>query len=169
MNPHEMETFFEKHSNYIRFLAFSYFPFSDYTDDLVHDIYIEFVQKESAGCTEEEISSVLRTIARAVSKQYWKHKYHARFDVIQRVGLRLAKIVEEKNELPDPDNEIASLQDCVERLPSREKDLIDLFYFQKWTCIEISEKAKVDVNVVYQRISRIRRKLAECVRRKAEI
>lgn len=63
------------------------------------------------------------------------------------------------------DERIAALGDCLEKLPSRERKLIQRRYSDEGSVAEIAKTLRVSVRRVYQIIERIHTALFECVNR----
>lgn len=64
------------------------------------------------------------------------------------------------------DDKIASLADCIERLPADYREPIDLHYRQHRTTDWIAEHLAMTRDAVQKRLQRARQQLAECLQRK---
>lgn len=76
------------------------------------------------------------------------------------------------NEAPDPayseDNEerIQALENCMQELPPRSTQLLDMRYGEALSALEIATRTGQSPDVIYQTLSRLRRSLAACIRRR---
>ena len=61
------------------------------------------------------------------------------------------------------------LAGCIKQLPSRDQELVRVAYGEKNTLKEFAQTTNLAVQTLYNKLSRIRRQLLDCVRRKLAV
>ena len=64
---------------------------------------------------------------------------------------------------PEFDARLTHLNRCMQKLPERQRFLIDGYYFDKLGVETLAQQAQRTVDAVYKALQRIRRQLRECV------
>lgn len=67
------------------------------------------------------------------------------------------------------ESELDALQDCLTRLGERQRWLVESFYFRKQTAEFLATEMSLTAGAVRMMLMRIRKQLAECVRRKVTL
>ena len=57
------------------------------------------------------------------------------------------------------------LKSCLEKLPEKSRDLIDLYYYNDISTPEIADQIDMKADTVCRALSRVREKLRECITR----
>ncbi len=74
------------------------------------------------------------------------------------------ELLRRRNEmLPDMEARIRHLQECMDKLPEDQRDIIDGYYFRKAGIEMISRESSRSVDAIYKALQRIRRALRECI------
>lgn len=68
--------------------------------------------------------------------------------------------------LPEYDNRLSALRDCLKRLTVEQRDLIEAAYGSTPTIKEFARTTGIAVQTLYNRLGRLRRQLLECVQHK---
>lgn len=71
-----------------------------------------------------------------------------------------------KEHLKRESGQSEALQVCLKSLPEKDQDLLDSFYRQGHACEEIARTVGRSVQTVFNRLSLIRKRLAECAHRR---
>ena len=91
-----------------------------------------------------------------------KQRKEARIRFSERTFIELEQ--ESQKRLEDIDDYLNSLKNCVEKLPPRDKSLVDLRYEQGLPVKDISMRMSKTVQNVYYHLSRIHNSLLMCVK-----
>ncbi len=74
------------------------------------------------------------------------------------------ELLRRRNELlPDMEARIRHLEECMDKLPEDQRDIIDGYYFRKAGIEMISRESSRSVDAIYKALQRIRRALRECI------
>jgi RNA polymerase sigma-70 factor (ECF subfamily) len=60
----------------------------------------------------------------------------------------------------------AALEECLQALPSEARQLLEWRYFDGRSCAEVATAAGMNLDAVYQRLSRLHRQLRACIERR---
>jgi len=63
------------------------------------------------------------------------------------------------------DARLAHLDHCLQRLPEKQRSLVDGYYFQQLGVETLAQQARRTVDAVYKALQRIRRQLRDCIER----
>jgi RNA polymerase sigma-70 factor (ECF subfamily) len=61
---------------------------------------------------------------------------------------------------------MAALQECLEAIPDKSRRLLQLRYFQGYSCREIAERLGAGVDAIYKRLSRLHASLGVCIEKR---
>jgi len=61
---------------------------------------------------------------------------------------------------------VDALRDCLEAIPARSREMLELRYFEGRSCEEVADVFDLKLAAVYQRLSRLHRALKECIERR---
>lgn len=81
-------------------------------------------------------------------------------DVLEQIGLQAQALGDEL------DDRVAALADCLERLPSPQRELIRLRYNEAQSIEAIASSQQRTVEAVYRALSRVRQILYDCISHK---
>jgi RNA polymerase sigma-70 factor (ECF subfamily) len=80
---------------------------------------------------------------------------------LEALGARFDRCFDRRTD--DAADRLDALRDCVERLPDEGKVLVDDYYRDGMSCMEIAAKRRESVDAVKKRLQRTREALAACV------
>lgn len=58
---------------------------------------------------------------------------------------------------------IEALQDCLEAAPESSRRLLQLRYFEGYSCVEVAEQMGLGLDAIYKRVSRLHESLKDCI------
>jgi len=64
---------------------------------------------------------------------------------------------------PGQANRVSALKQCMEKLPSSSRMLLELRYFERFSCGEVARRVGIGLDATYQRLSRLHRDLKKCI------
>lgn len=74
------------------------------------------------------------------------------------------KIVERRDKtLPEMENKLRHLDNCIEKLPETERALVERFYWHRENVPTICETLNQTAEAVYKALQRIRQRLRDCI------
>jgi RNA polymerase sigma-70 factor (ECF subfamily) len=80
-------------------------------------------------------------------------------------GLAEELALRRKQLRPEFDARLLHLAHCLQKLPEKQRALVDGYYFQQSDVETLAQKAQRTVGAVYKALQRIRRQLRECIER----
>ncbi len=91
------------------------------------------------------------------SRQRWK--------TLLNGGLAEELAMRRKQLRPDFDARLEHLDRCLEKLPEKQRVLVDGYYFKQSSVETVAQQARRTVDAVYKALQRIRLQLRECMER----
>ncbi len=159
---------FQTHKGLIVDIARSYAPNFDVVQDIIQQVYLEFIRKcEKKNWNQDgNLGPLLGQMTKFIAMRQWK-KYQSEKGIhFQRLGEYLLKFQEKRRAEHDPppnDAEVAAMKKCIEKLTSKSRQIIELRYFLEHSAKDIAIILGVKENSIVQSLGRIRAKLKECI------
>lgn len=157
---------------YVKRCALMAVPVPDYVEDIIQQVFVEFMDKAEQWDLEGDLKPLLAKMTHHVAGRFWRERSKTLPPMLEKVALRLrlpmndssswtAETVERDNETFE--QELKALHICLERLPDKSRDLIHSYYFDEIGSDEIARHKNIRVNSVCRAIWRIREKLRICI------
>ena len=80
-------------------------------------------------------------------------------------GLAAELALRRKQLRPEFDARLVHLDHCLQKLPEKQRALVDGYYFQQFGVETLAEKTQRTVDAIYKVLQRIRRQLRDCIDR----
>jgi RNA polymerase sigma-70 factor, ECF subfamily len=132
------------------------------------DIFQNVTVKALAGKATFEHEAQLYSWARITARHEalnWLRDHRARTTVLDSAVLDLL----EAAPVPRPShaqvNQLEALRTCLEKVPEQARRMLDMRYVDERPCAEVSRVMKIEIDTVYQRLSRLHRSLRICISR----
>ncbi len=142
---------------------------ADQIDDIAQDVFITAYRRLETFRFESKFSTWLLAIARNKAMQFLRTEIRRRRrqqNYLESTVVR-QRLEQAESEKPARELErIDALRDCLEKLPSHGRNMIDKFYFQKISTSQIAEAESKNNGAIRMKLFRIRQKLANCVKLK---
>jgi RNA polymerase sigma-70 factor (ECF subfamily) len=138
---------------------------SHLAEDVLQELALLMVRKV-AELPEEAIDGWLRRAARFIALNAARRAHNRRLEPLDVATLDR---LEAHWDAWDEDRRIGlrtALRDCLERLPRQARTLIERRYAEGWSADAEAPDAGGTLNALYQRLGRIHRTLAACVRQR---
>ena len=137
-------------------------------EDIFQEVGLRVLAKSEAPATEGEFAAWCRGIARNLVLHHWRTKSRAK---VVASG-RLLDIVDRAYSEADEQRELwaerrSALGECLKQLPERSRALLEHRYRLGRTSAELGSRLKRSAAAIRVTISRIRKKIQECVERRA--
>lgn len=150
--------------NLVLGLACRHAPFPGIADDILQDVFVEFVQNADRWNLEENIEPILVRLTRFAVASHWRERLKSRPSAMQKLAEHLKSIAETNAESVDGD-EMVVLRHCLGKLAPKSRELIDLHYKENLSMVDIARKMAVTDLAVRQAVCRIRGVLRLCMRK----
>lgn len=153
---------------FVKGAALRYAPLPGYSEDIAQQVFIEFVSHCDRWDLDNDVRPILLTITKNVALQLWRERKRIMPESVIMLGEFLQKRSEEKLAPDRYETEKAVLSACLNRLPKRSRELIDLYYFDALKSEEIGNRYNISAKSVMRAIYRIRERLKKCIHRLVE-
>ena len=169
MNPHETQAaqMFLAHHDFVKGVALRHAPWPGLMEDIVQQVFLEFISKESKWDLTKDLRPLLATMTRHVALRQWRERTKQQPEVVQKLADHIRMLAEERDDPPRYEEEIKVLRSCLAKLPEKSRELIQLYYYGDVSTPEIADQLEMKADTVCRAISRVREKLRECIQRSA--
>ena len=156
---------FLAHHGFVKGLALRHAPLPAIADDILQQVFVEFVAKSDQWDLERDARPLLATMTRTIALRHWREKTRDMPDVVRKLAEHVRMLAEERAAPPRYADEIALLRGCVEKLPDKSRALIDLYYYDDVSTPQIADRLGMKSDTVCRAMGRLREKLRECIDR----
>lgn len=182
----EIATLFQENYGFLCSVAARFVPTGDLVYDVLQQVFIDFVgfvEKYDDCDPRRDAGRVLHHLTKMRAIETWRSE--RRFTpvgiakIADRISDRLnsarsdstqsGSAQSDRDDLEESDrnkDELRALADCVRQLPEQARSLVHRFYFQKTSLEEIATQIEAKAPTLRKNLTRIRRALAECVKKK---
>jgi len=167
MNRHETRAAqaFLHHHDFVKGVALKYAPWPGLMEDIVQQTFLEFLAKESRWDLDQDLRPLLATMTRHVALRLWRDRTRERPDVVQKLADHIRRLAEERDTPPRYEEEIGALRGCLQKLPDKSRELVELYYYGDVATPAIAARLDMRADTVCRALSRVRDKLRDCIRR----
>lgn len=167
MNPQETQAAqaFLTHHDFVRGVALKYAPWPGLMEDIAQQVFLEFMAKEDQWDLRSDLRPLLATMTRHVALRLWRERTRQQPEVVQKLADHIRLLAEEREAPPRYEHEIHLLRACLQKLPEKSRQLVELHYFQDKRTPEIATLVSMTADTVCRALSRMREKLRECLSR----
>lgn len=165
MNTHETRAaqIFLSHHDFVKGVALKYAPWPGLMEDITQQVFLEFMAKEEKWDLENDLRPLLATMTRHVALRLWRDRTRERPEVVQKLADHIRLLAAESETPPRYEEEIGVLRHCLEKLPEKSRELIQLYYYRDISTPEIAAQLELRADTVCRALSRVREKLRECL------
>lgn len=157
---------FLAHRHYIKAVAVRYLPYSHLADEVVQQVYVDFVSKADKWNFDGNIKALLAVMTQNIAKAYWKTESRNLPEKLRKIAEHIQKIAENDDHQADQYAEyLQALRECMKKAPEKTGELIQLHYFQGMSFKEIAEQMGLNSDTVYRAVYRLREKMRLCIER----
>lgn len=162
------QAFLAEHA-FVRSIAIRAAPWPDLVDDIVQQVFLEFMRKAERWDLDHGVRPLLATMTRMVALRQWRAATRNKPETVLKLAEHLRQLAESGAEDPPVEEyEIAALHRCLRDLPERSRTIVELHYFGGMTSREIGGRIEMKPDTVCRALSRVRDALRRCLR-KAQI
>jgi RNA polymerase sigma factor (sigma-70 family) len=155
---------FLTHHDFVKGGALKYAPWPGLMEDIAQQVFLEFMAKEECWDLEKDLRPLLATMTRHVAMRLWRDRTRERPEVVQKLADHIRLLAEESDLPPRYEEEVGLLRGCLQKLPEKSRELIQLYYYRDVGTPQIAEQMEMKADTVCRALSRVREKLRECIR-----
>lgn len=165
MNPDETHAaqVFLAHHDFVKGVALKYAPWPGLVEDIAQQVFLEFMAKEARWDLSKDARPLLATMTRHIAMRQWRERTRHQPDFVQKLADHIRLLAEEREKLPRYEEEIGVLRSCLQKLPEKSRELVELYYYNEIGTPEIAEQIQMKADTVCRALSRVREKLRECI------
>jgi RNA polymerase sigma factor (sigma-70 family) len=156
---------FLSHHSFVKGLALRHAPLPGVADDIVQQVFVEFLSKAASWDLSSDIRPLLATMTRNISLRLWREKTRAMPDAVRALAEHIRALADERGETPAYEDELTALRNCLAKLPDKSRSLVDLYYYGGVSTREIGQRLDMKPDTICRAMSRLREKLRECIDR----
>ena len=167
MNTHETQAaqVFLAHHDFVRGVALKYAPWPGLMEDIAQQVFLEFMAKESQWDLSPDARPLLATMTRHIAMRQWRERTKQQPEVVQKLADHIRLLAEEREAPPRYEEEISVLRNCLQKLPEKSRELVELYYYNDIGTPQIADQINMKADTVCRALSRVREKLRECIER----
>lgn len=154
---------FLTHHDFVKGVALKYAPWPGLMDDISQQVFLEFMAKESKWDLSKDARPLLATMTRHIAMRFWRERTRQQPEVVQKLADHIRLLAEEREMLPRYEEEIGVLRSCLQKMPEKSRELVELYYYNDIGTPEIAEQINMKADTVCRALSRVREKLRECI------
>ncbi|GAA5144702.1 hypothetical protein GCM10023213_35300 [Prosthecobacter algae] len=159
---------FLTHHDFVKGVALKYAPWPGLMEDIAQQVFLEFMAKEQRWDLENDLRPLLATMTRHVAMRLWRDRTRQRPEVVQKLADHIRLLAEESELPPRYEEEVGLLRGCLQKLPEKSRDLIQMYYYSDVSTAQIAEQLEMKADTVCRALSRVREKLRECIQRQIQ-
>jgi RNA polymerase sigma-70 factor (ECF subfamily) len=154
---------FLSHHDFVKGVALKYAPWPGLMEDITQQVFLEFMKKESQWDLSKDARPLLATMTRHIAMRLWRERTRQQPDVVQKLADHIRLLAEEREAPPRYEDEIGVLRSCLQKLPEKSRELVELYYYNEIGTPQIAEQVNMKTDTVCRALSRVREKLRECI------
>jgi len=155
---------FMQHYVFVRAMAVRFAPWPGLVDDVFQQVFLEFMQCRERFDLVSDLRPLLATMTRRIAIRHWKQAMKLQPGSLQQLADHIRQVADEPDEEAKWDDEFEAMRVCLQRLPRKSLELLNLYYFQNVSTESIASGLGMKPGAVRRALSRLRNKLRECVR-----
>ena len=152
--------------DFVRAIAHRAAPWPGLEEDIVQQVFLEFMRKADRWDLEEDIRPLLATMTRMVAKRHWRAATRNQKETVRQLAEHLRQLAEDGSDQPGIEAaDVRALKRCIRELPERSQGIVELYYFTGLSTRDIGERIDMKPDTVCRALSRVRDALRRCLRK----
>jgi len=162
----EFERLVKEHQGFVKALAVKLAPMPGSGEDIAQEVFLAFIQNKENWDLTRDVKPLLAKITRNIALRYWREKKRHMSPAFRKLAEHvrmLAEDGEDEGESWDYVQRKKALRTCLEKLPARSRQIIEIYYYLGLTSGEIGERMAMTAEAVRRALFRLRRALKRCI------
>lgn len=157
---------FLDHHHFVRGMAVRLAPYPHMADDVVQQVFTELLVGKDKWNTEQDVRPLLATLTRNIAYAAWRQKAKSLPEKLEKIADHVRKIAKDNVRPEQFEQEQAVLYQCLDQLPAKSRDLIQIHYFEGVKIKELADRLELKSNTLCRAFCRLRDKLRDCIEKK---
>src|SRR5689334_14169199 len=153
------------HNGFVRALALRLAPAPSLAEDIAQQVFLEFMAKASEWDLARDVKPLLAVMTRNVARRCWRERLHTLPEVQRQLAEHIRQLAESKEVNWFGQEERSALEQCLDRLPTKSRRLIEMHYYLDNSSVEIARQMNMNADAVRRALFRLREQLRKCVRK----
>jgi RNA polymerase sigma-70 factor, ECF subfamily len=151
------------HEHFVRVLAIKYAPVAGMADDIVQQVFLEFIAKYDAWDTQSDLRPLLHTMTRLVARRCWHERSRSMTPEMHQLADYIRQLAESRDVALYGEPEKAALRECLKKLPEKSRRIVEGHYLLGVSSKDIAESMQLSADAVRQALCRLRAQLRKCM------
>lgn len=159
---------FLEYHHFVEVIAFRSAPCRSLQEDIVQDVFVEFVSCANQLQLGEDLCPLLARMTQITALRHWREYIrHSPGNIAQianELQIRMAHAIDDTSR-EILEDQLVALRHCVSKLGDKSRKLLEAFYIQGDTFAAIAESSSQKETTLRKAMCRIRASLRECIQR----
>ena len=165
---HSFRQLVEQNHRRIRLYLGRYVHCSEEVDDIAQEVFCVAFSQLSHFRGDAKFSTWLIGIARNKAMEFLKAETRRRtsrkqFLEAEIASQRITRLEEQHDNCELAEQRIRAMQLCLDQLPDQSRELINRYYFDQQSAIDIADASSVSAGSIRMKLLRIRQILQKCI------
>lgn len=155
---------FLQYYQYVGSVAIRLAPAAHLQEDIIHDAFLDFVEKAEQWDYESDMKPLLRRITQISAQRYWRSYTRNMPESLLRIAelLRVDGESDDENDRP-LDDQLVAMDNCIKKLTANGMKLVEDHYYHGKSYETLAQETGQSIETVYKAMSRIRKFLRDCI------
>ena len=153
----------QTHEPFVRALARKYAPAPGLADDIVQQVFAEFLAKRTEWDFDSDLRPLFHTMTRHVAQRCWREHVRQMPSERRQLADHIQRLAESRETPVYGEDEKAALRQCLEKLPEKSRRLVEGHYQLGVSSADIASGMNLSADAVRQALCRLRGSLRKCM------
>jgi len=158
-----IEGLVETHAGFVHALALRFAPAPGLAEDIAQQVFLEFLAKASQWDLTHDVRPLLAGMTRNVARRCWRDHTRALPEQTRELAEHIRALAEDQDVRWHDEEETRALRHCLDRLPDKSRQLVELHYFVDLTSVDIAARMAMKADAVRRALFRLRGQLRKCI------
>lgn len=161
--PPKINRLLEEHEPFVKAMACRLAPLPQLAEDIAQQVFLEFLNKADQWDLSRDLKPLLAVMTRKVALRHWSERTRLMSLEMRELSDHIQELAEDCDlEWYGPEERTA-LQQCIEALPEKSRQLIKLHYYLDVSSVEIARQMQINADAVRRALFRMRQRLRKCI------
>jgi RNA polymerase sigma-70 factor (ECF subfamily) len=158
-----VESLAATHAGFVRALALRFAPAPGLAEDIAQQVFLEFLAKAAQWDLTRDVQPLLAGMTRNVARRCWRDYTHKLPEQTRELAEHIRALAEDQDVCWHDEEEASALRQCLDRLPDKSRQLVELHYFLDLTSVDIAARMAMNADAVRRALFRLRAQLRKCI------
>lgn len=154
---------FDAHEPFVRALAIKYAPTPSLSDDIVQQVFLEFLAKYDTWDTQSDLRPLLHTMTHIVARRCWHERSRTLSPEMRQLAEHIRQLAEARGTTAYDEQQKEALRACLQKLPEKSRKIIEAHYVLGVPSKDIASRMQLSADSIRQAMCRLRAQLKKCM------